>query len=54
MTVEVQYKEGIGVPQDHNEAVTWLSKSSDQGYANAGLILSVLNSESEDDEQDKT
>ena len=51
----VLYKEGIGVPQDHAEALNWLRKSSDQGHNNAGLILGMLEEgESENGFQDET
>jgi len=45
----VLYKNGIGVPQDDNEAIIWLRKSSAQGHENARLILDMIKGQSEAD-----
>jgi TPR repeat protein len=43
----IMYKDGIGVPHNHVEAIKWLTKSSNQGHEHAGLIVSVLDEKSE-------
>lgn len=43
----VLYKDGIGLPQNSDEAIKWLKKSNAQGHYNAGLILGVLEQSSE-------
>ena len=48
----VMYKDGIGVPQNHDDAMNWLSKASEQGHEHAGLILSVLAEQSDNDSED--
>jgi TPR repeat protein len=49
----VLYKDGIGVPQNNDDAILWLRRSSDQGHEHAGLILSLLEEEPENDGQKK-
>lgn len=49
----VLYKDGVGVPQQHTEAIKWLRKAADQGHEYAGLILSVMAGESSDDSPDR-
>ncbi|TGV64147.1 sel1 repeat family protein, partial [Mesorhizobium sp. M00.F.Ca.ET.149.01.1.1] len=37
----LSYYKGLGVPLDYAEAVAWLRKSADQGYAKAENSLGV-------------
>ena len=43
----VMYKDGIGVPQNHDDAMNWLTKSSEQGHEHAKLIVDMLTRDSE-------
>ncbi len=36
------YREGEGVPKDAMEAVKWLQRAADQGYATAQLSLGIM------------
>lgn len=43
--VGLLYEYGLGVSQDHEKAVEWLTKSHDAGYEPAKIMLSELNKE---------
>ena len=49
----IMYKDGIGVPPDQTEAINWLHKSSSLGHVNAGLILSMMQLDSDDEDANK-
>ncbi len=36
------YEDGQGVPQDYTEALRWISKAADQGYANGQTNLGAM------------
>ncbi|HIM54278.1 MAG TPA: sel1 repeat family protein [Gammaproteobacteria bacterium] len=42
----VMFKNGIGVPQNDTEAMSWLRKSADQNHEHAKLIVGVIDSDS--------
>ncbi|MFZ2961231.1 MAG: hypothetical protein WA705_30490 [Candidatus Ozemobacteraceae bacterium] len=42
-----RYQRGLGVPQDHKEAMKWLLKSAEQGYVTSQQLLSRIYSEGE-------
>ncbi len=45
----VMFKNGIGVPQNDTEAMSWLRKSADQNHEHAKLIVDIVGRELEDD-----
>ena len=38
----VMYKEGVGVPQDYQQALVWYTKAAEQGHAKAQVNLAVM------------
>lgn len=38
----VSYEKGLGVPQDHQQAVTWYRQAAEQGHADAQYNLGVM------------
>ena len=36
------YRDGNGVPQDYEQAVTWHRKAAEQGFANAQYTMGVM------------
>ena len=50
----VMYKDGIGVPQNHDDAMLWLRKAAAQEHEHAKLIVDVLERDSEDETKENS